>query len=109
MSKPSRELYPTTSEQVAFLEPDYIGETTQLATHRFRLYQYHGKGLQEGEFLYTIVWDTVEQPYDEDIPQGELIFDFNDSSFSVVRQEAQRFCQEHDIVEVVNVRDLGSL
>jgi hypothetical protein len=80
------------------------------ATHRLRLYRYCCEGLEDGEFIYAELWDTLEnQSNDENLPPGNVIFTVTSSSLEHVEAEANRYCKDHGIQEIADWRDFGSI
>lgn len=78
-------------------------------THRFRLFRYQCEGLEDGEFIYAEVWDTAENPSDDDLPPGQPIKTITDSSLEHVEAEANSFCKGLGPIEIADWRDFGSI
>jgi hypothetical protein len=81
----------------------------QAVTYRSRLYRYQCEGLAAGEYMYTLVTDTLENPVTSKLPPGEMLFEVRDSSPETLKQRMRSKRQELGRVEITNWRTFGSI
>jgi hypothetical protein len=79
-------------------------------THRCRIFQLKPKGLREGMSLYTLVWDSVERPFENKaLPRGEVAFEISGTSRQKVQEEAEHYCQNLGRVHITDWHGVGSI
>src|ERR687884_200544 len=105
MSSPHR-----SHSQELRITPEEQGDvSTQPATHRFRLFRYTCKGLEQGEFMYAGVWDTLERPLNNGtLPPGEVCFTASNLSLNSIQEEVKSYCQSLGRVEIADWASRGS-